>query len=127
MKILAFISVRQIILTYLSSLGPKLFKEPSSKSNKPIIHNAISHCCLAGKVNEPHKNSILEVNIKIIHALSITWVCNADFIIPLLCSVNSISYSVAGESIFCFPRGNHDSIFTVYLLRTLFRVLLLGL
>ncbi|KAM5299557.1 calmodulin-regulated spectrin-associated protein 1 isoform 2-T2 [Ctenodactylus gundi] len=40
--------------------GPKLFKEPSSKSNKPIIHNAISHCCLAGKVNEPHKNSILE-------------------------------------------------------------------
>ncbi|XP_057576983.1 calmodulin-regulated spectrin-associated protein 1 isoform X4 [Hippopotamus amphibius kiboko] len=40
--------------------GPKLFKEPSSKSNKPIIHNAVSHCCLAGKVNEPHKNSILE-------------------------------------------------------------------
>ncbi|XP_028312958.1 calmodulin-regulated spectrin-associated protein 1-B isoform X3 [Gouania willdenowi] len=40
--------------------GPKLFKEPSSKSNKPIIHNAISHCCLAGKVNEPHKNQILE-------------------------------------------------------------------
>ncbi|XP_052413174.1 calmodulin-regulated spectrin-associated protein 1-B isoform X3 [Carassius gibelio] len=40
--------------------GPKLFKEPSSKSNKPIIHNAIAHCCLAGKVNEPQKNSILE-------------------------------------------------------------------
>ncbi|XP_041049066.1 calmodulin-regulated spectrin-associated protein 1-B isoform X2 [Carcharodon carcharias] len=40
--------------------GPKLFKEPSSKSNKPIIHNAISHCCLAGKVNEAQKNSILE-------------------------------------------------------------------
>ena len=45
-------------------IGPKLFKEPSSKSNKPIIHNAISHCCLAGKVNEPHKNSILEASIK---------------------------------------------------------------
>lgn len=45
-------------------LGPKLFKEPSSKSNKPIIHNAISHCCLAGKVNEPHKNSILEASVK---------------------------------------------------------------
>ncbi|KAI7812795.1 calmodulin-regulated spectrin-associated protein 1-B isoform X1 [Triplophysa rosa] len=41
--------------------GPKLFKEPSAKSNKPIIHNAISHCCLAGKVNEPQKNSILEI------------------------------------------------------------------
>ncbi|XP_046871283.1 calmodulin-regulated spectrin-associated protein 1-B isoform X1 [Hypomesus transpacificus] len=40
--------------------GPKLFKEPSAKSNKPIIHNAISHCCLAGKVNEPQKLVILE-------------------------------------------------------------------
>ncbi|KAM3611517.1 uncharacterized protein V6R79_019955 [Siganus canaliculatus] len=40
--------------------GPKLFKEPSAKSNKPIIHNAISHCCLAGKVNEPQKNQVLE-------------------------------------------------------------------
>ncbi|XP_051528154.1 calmodulin-regulated spectrin-associated protein 1-B isoform X2 [Myxocyprinus asiaticus] len=40
--------------------GPKLFKEPSAKSNKPIIHNAIAHCCLAGKVNEPQKNSVLE-------------------------------------------------------------------
>lgn len=45
-----------------SPLGPKLFKEPSAKSNKPIIHNAISHCCLAGKVNEPQKNQILEVS-----------------------------------------------------------------
>ncbi|XP_054467888.1 calmodulin-regulated spectrin-associated protein 1a isoform X2 [Anoplopoma fimbria] len=40
--------------------GPKLFKEPSSKSNKPIIINAIAHCCLAGKVNEGQKNVILE-------------------------------------------------------------------
>ncbi|XP_040818788.1 calmodulin-regulated spectrin-associated protein 1 isoform X5 [Ochotona curzoniae] len=40
--------------------GPKLFKEPSSKSNKTIIHNAVSHCCLAGKVNEPHKDSVLQ-------------------------------------------------------------------
>ncbi|XP_041826495.1 calmodulin-regulated spectrin-associated protein 1-B-like isoform X2 [Melanotaenia boesemani] len=40
--------------------GPKLFKEPSSKSNKPIIINAIAHCCLAGKVNEVQKNVILE-------------------------------------------------------------------
>ncbi|XP_041428266.1 calmodulin-regulated spectrin-associated protein 1-like isoform X2 [Xenopus laevis] len=40
--------------------GPKLYKEPSSKSNKPIIHNAIAHCCLAGKVNEAIKNSTLE-------------------------------------------------------------------
>ncbi|KAJ7986793.1 hypothetical protein DPEC_G00332060 [Dallia pectoralis] len=40
--------------------GPKLFKECVSKSNKPIIHNAIAHCCLAGKVNEAQKNTILE-------------------------------------------------------------------
>ncbi|XP_076014805.1 calmodulin-regulated spectrin-associated protein 1a [Genypterus blacodes] len=40
--------------------GPKLFKEPSSKSNKPIIINAIAHCCLAGKVNETQKNVVLE-------------------------------------------------------------------
>ncbi|XP_034451339.1 calmodulin-regulated spectrin-associated protein 1-B-like [Hippoglossus hippoglossus] len=40
--------------------GPRLFKEPSTKSNKKIIHNAISHCCLAGKVSEPQRNQILE-------------------------------------------------------------------
>ncbi|XP_038234481.1 calmodulin-regulated spectrin-associated protein 3 isoform X1 [Dermochelys coriacea] len=40
--------------------GPKLYKELSAKSNKHIIHNALSHCCLAGRVNEPHKNKILE-------------------------------------------------------------------
>uniref|UniRef100_A0A3P9LWL7 Calmodulin-regulated spectrin-associated protein 1-B n=1 Tax=Oryzias latipes TaxID=8090 RepID=A0A3P9LWL7_ORYLA len=40
--------------------GPKLFKEPSSKSNKPIIINAIAHCCLAGKVNEVQKNLVIE-------------------------------------------------------------------
>ncbi|XP_053574066.1 calmodulin-regulated spectrin-associated protein 3 [Bombina bombina] len=40
--------------------GPRLYKEPSAKSNKYIIHNALSHCCLAGKVNEPQKNKVLE-------------------------------------------------------------------
>ncbi|TRY95021.1 hypothetical protein DNTS_004669 [Danionella cerebrum] len=40
--------------------GPRLFKEPSAKSNKAIIQNAIAHCCLAGKVNEAQKNAILE-------------------------------------------------------------------
>ncbi|XP_032990732.1 calmodulin-regulated spectrin-associated protein 3 isoform X7 [Rhinolophus ferrumequinum] len=40
--------------------GPRLYKEPSAKSNKFIIHNALSHCCLAGRVNEPQKNRILE-------------------------------------------------------------------
>ncbi|KAG8436564.1 hypothetical protein GDO86_007611 [Hymenochirus boettgeri] len=40
--------------------GPKLYKEPSAKSNKYIIQNALSHCCLAGKVNESQKNKIIE-------------------------------------------------------------------
>ncbi|XP_018609661.2 calmodulin-regulated spectrin-associated protein 2a isoform X2 [Scleropages formosus] len=40
--------------------GPKLYKEPSAKSNKYIIQNALTHCCLAGKVNEGQKNKILE-------------------------------------------------------------------
>lgn len=43
--------------------GPKLFKEPSFKSNKFIIHNALSRCCLAGKVNESQKNKIAEVGV----------------------------------------------------------------
>uniref|UniRef100_A0A8C5DBA3 Calmodulin-regulated spectrin-associated protein 1-B-like n=1 Tax=Gouania willdenowi TaxID=441366 RepID=A0A8C5DBA3_GOUWI len=48
-------------ITSIEYNGPKLFKEPSSKSNKPIIINAIAHCCLAGKVNEVQKNVVLEV------------------------------------------------------------------
>ncbi|XP_064808670.1 calmodulin-regulated spectrin-associated protein 2-like isoform X2 [Oncorhynchus masou masou] len=40
--------------------GPKLYKEPSAKSNKHIIQNALAHCCLAGKVNECQKNKIVE-------------------------------------------------------------------
>ncbi|KAJ8321601.1 hypothetical protein KUTeg_000072 [Tegillarca granosa] len=40
--------------------GPKLFVKPSSKSNRHIIINAISHCCLAGCVNTEVKNKVLE-------------------------------------------------------------------
>uniref|UniRef100_A0A672RTN8 Calmodulin regulated spectrin associated protein family member 2 n=1 Tax=Sinocyclocheilus grahami TaxID=75366 RepID=A0A672RTN8_SINGR len=40
--------------------GPKLFKEPSAKSNKYIIQNALARCCLAGRVNEGQKNKILD-------------------------------------------------------------------
>ncbi|KAM8744470.1 calmodulin-regulated spectrin-associated protein 1a isoform 1-T1 [Acanthopagrus schlegelii] len=47
-------------ITSMEYNGPKLFKEPSSKSNKPIIINAIAHCCLAGKVNEGQKNAVIE-------------------------------------------------------------------
>ena len=47
-----------------SHSGPKLYKEPSAKSNKHIIQNALAHCCLAGKVNEGQKNKILEVTAR---------------------------------------------------------------
>uniref|UniRef100_A0A4W5PJU1 Calmodulin regulated spectrin-associated protein family, member 2b n=1 Tax=Hucho hucho TaxID=62062 RepID=A0A4W5PJU1_9TELE len=40
--------------------GPKLYKEPSAKSNKHIIQNALAHCCLAGKVNEEQKYKIID-------------------------------------------------------------------
>ena len=43
-------------------LGPKLFVKPSSKSNRHIIANAISHCCLAGTVNTDVKNKVLDVS-----------------------------------------------------------------
>lgn len=55
------------VLFLLSSLpytGPKLYKEPSAKSNKHIIQNALAHCCLAGKVNEGQKKKILEVSVR---------------------------------------------------------------
>ncbi|XP_048104930.1 LOW QUALITY PROTEIN: calmodulin-regulated spectrin-associated protein 3 [Alosa alosa] len=40
--------------------GPKLYREPSFKSNKFIINNALSRCCLAGKVNQTQKDKIIE-------------------------------------------------------------------
>ncbi|KAI8776658.1 calmodulin-regulated spectrin-associated protein 1, partial [Biomphalaria glabrata] len=40
--------------------GPKLFVKPSAKSNRHIIINALSHCCLAGSVNTEMKNKVLD-------------------------------------------------------------------
>ncbi|XP_055336634.1 patronin-like isoform X2 [Paramacrobiotus metropolitanus] len=40
--------------------GPKLFKKPSAKSNRLIIHNAIRDCCLPGIVNEDVQKKVLE-------------------------------------------------------------------
>jgi calmodulin-regulated spectrin-associated protein len=43
--------------------GPKLFVKPSQKSNRSIIINAISHCCLAGVVNRDKvEKAIEEIN-----------------------------------------------------------------
>ena len=51
-----------IKLFYYDLLGTKLFVKPSQKSNRSIIHNAISHCCLAGSVNQEIKNKVLDVS-----------------------------------------------------------------
>lgn len=40
--------------------GPKLFKKPTTKSNRQIIHNAIRDSCLKGKVDEPLRAKALE-------------------------------------------------------------------
>ena len=42
--------------------GPKLYVKPSQKSNRSIIVNAISHCCLAGVVNRAVKDKVLEAS-----------------------------------------------------------------
>ncbi|KAL5966818.1 Calmodulin-regulated spectrin-associated protein 1 [Taenia solium] len=39
---------------------PRLYVKPKSKSNRQVIVNAISHCCLAGTVNEPAKKLALQ-------------------------------------------------------------------
>lgn len=41
-------------------IGPKLFKKPSAKSNRLIIHNAIRDCCLPGIVNEDVQRKVLD-------------------------------------------------------------------
>ncbi|CAH8488912.1 unnamed protein product [Schistosoma haematobium] len=40
---------------------PRLFVKPKAKSNRTVVVNAISHCCLAGTVNEPTKQLALKV------------------------------------------------------------------
>ncbi|CAH8465958.1 unnamed protein product [Schistosoma turkestanicum] len=39
---------------------PRLFVKPKAKSNRTVVVNAISHCCLAGTVNEPAKQLALK-------------------------------------------------------------------
>ncbi|PAA90208.1 hypothetical protein BOX15_Mlig004131g1, partial [Macrostomum lignano] len=48
-------------VAHLTAQDPnlRLFVKPKSKTNKHVINNAISHCCLAGIVNEPVKKKAL--------------------------------------------------------------------
>ncbi|XP_069771717.1 uncharacterized protein [Narcine bancroftii] len=40
--------------------GLKLFKEPITKSNRLILYNALTYCCLAGKVNEAQRGQVIQ-------------------------------------------------------------------
>jgi hypothetical protein len=62
--------------------GPKLFVKPSSKSNRHIIINALSYCCLAGIVNNDLKSKVLEVRsrtlalkVKVIDVMMTCFTC----------------------------------------------------
>ncbi|KAA8584426.1 hypothetical protein FQN60_008211 [Etheostoma spectabile] len=88
-----------------SSITSTEYNEPSSKSNKPIIINAIAHCCLAGKVNETQKNVILEELEK----------CDSNHLIILFrdsgCQFRAIySYSPDTEEIIKFTGTGPRSI-----------------
>ena len=39
--------------------GPRLYVQPSQRTNKKIIANSLSQCCLAGAVNKDLKNKVL--------------------------------------------------------------------
>jgi len=51
--------------------GPKLFVKPTQKSNRSIIVNAVSHCCLAGHVNRDKVDKALEVCLSFLQWLTL--------------------------------------------------------
>ena len=55
-------TVSELWLLFLFWTGPKLFVKPTQKSNRSIITNAVSHCCLAGHVNKDKVDKALEVH-----------------------------------------------------------------
>lgn len=50
---------------------PRLFVKPKAKSNRTVVVNAISHCCLAGTVNEPTKQLALKVCLTFFNYITI--------------------------------------------------------
>ncbi|XP_014118577.1 PREDICTED: calmodulin-regulated spectrin-associated protein 3-like, partial [Pseudopodoces humilis] len=40
--------------------GPRLYKEPTARSNRPLIQNALAHCVLAGTPNAPLRAKVLQ-------------------------------------------------------------------
>ena len=60
---LYIISIIFKYLVWWCDSGPKLFVKPSQKSNRQIILNAVSQCCLAGAVNREVRDKVLDVSI----------------------------------------------------------------
>lgn len=67
-----------VLRLYFLCTGPKLYREPSAKSNKHIIQNALAHCCLAGKVNEGQKNKILDVGFSTLQLCSLLYQSHSE-------------------------------------------------
>lgn len=40
--------------------GPRLYKQPTSKSNRPIVLNAVEFCVFPGAVNQHNKQRVME-------------------------------------------------------------------
>ena len=45
---------------YLCVTGPRLYKQPATKSNRGIMLNAVEYCVFPGAVNKEAKRRVLE-------------------------------------------------------------------
>ena len=48
------------LLSVAPIVGPKLYKQPATKSNRGIILNAVEYCVFPGVVNRDAKQKVLE-------------------------------------------------------------------
>lgn len=58
--ILIEIKSKHLINLKIVFLGPKLYKQPATKSNRGIILNAVEYCVFPGVVNRDAKQKVLE-------------------------------------------------------------------
>lgn len=48
------------ICNYICFLGPRLYKQPATKSNRGIMLNAVEYCVFPGVVNKDAKRRVLD-------------------------------------------------------------------
>ena len=58
---LILLSLKDINWTICFFEGPPVYVKPTGKSNRQIMINAISYCCLSGEVNREAKEKSLQV------------------------------------------------------------------